>query len=178
MILFFASPQDADRDLSATEFQDFQKLFIRFVNPFTAAAIEMEQVKFKLKFGSVSSSLRSALLSQRTRPAPHENDPIDPAHPIITSLNVTIQPNTRPLRSSETFDIPPNRRKVTQHILGSTNPQKDQTSCLTVLTPDSNLHISRLGTDPRDLPCHRANTENPSSLDDTAPVIDPEPPPD
>ena len=178
MHCLFASPEDAARDLSATEFQDFKKAFVRFVTPFTAAAIEMEQVKFKLKFGSISSSLQSALRRSNMTPVPHENDPIDPAHPIITTLNVRIQPNTRTPRPNLHFDTPPTRRNEIQQVLGPQSDQSGTTPCMAILSSDENLHISRQGTDPCDLPCHRAGPETPSSLDDTAPVIDPEPPPD
>ena len=179
LLYCFDQPTDAAHDMTAKDFQSFRKLFIKFVTPFTAAAIEMEQVKFKLKFGSIVSSLGSALHRRSLRPVPEENSPIDPAHPIIATLNVTIQPRTRTPRQHLHDDTPPPHSKDRhQSVLSEGVITAGPTPRLTLLSPDDRLHLLRHGTDPCDLPCHRASTEAPSSLDDLSLDIDPEPPPD
>ena len=42
MMQCFDNPSDAARDLTASKFQAFKKLFVEFVSPLTEGAIEME----------------------------------------------------------------------------------------------------------------------------------------
>ena len=56
MMQYFDNPADAARDLTASQFQAFKKLFLDFVSPLTAGAIDMELLKYQLKFGKILPS--------------------------------------------------------------------------------------------------------------------------
>ena len=175
MMLCFEHATDATRDLTASQFQAFKKLFIEFVTPLTEGAIEVERLKFQLKYGKILPSLASALRSRVDKGSLPPTATLDPRHPIVQALAITITAGNRKRRIPADPDSPP---KFLATVQTSIAPPTSQNSTLSLSTKAAALHSSRYGRDTYALPTHYTPPASPPSLDDTAPVIDPEPPPD
>eukprot|EP00392_Amoebophrya_sp_AT5.2_P019428 g20260.t1 len=107
MMLCFEHATDATRDLTASQFQAFKKLFIEFVTPLTEGAIEVERLKFQLKYGKILPSLASALRSRVDKGSLPPTATLDPRHPIVQALAITITAGNRKRRIPADPDSPP-----------------------------------------------------------------------